>query len=241
MQCTADTPAEDREAVALADIFGESLRDDAGFRKAVDEAYRDPMLGSRTTGSEWKLRQEEKKPEPGKTKDYSAWGQVIAKLGDAIAFIGEWGIWFLVGAIVLILLVLMPRWLPWMHGKARRRTRVAAAPQVDALELPEALPDDLAGTARRWWREGRPRQALALLYRAGVERMAARAGTVLPPGATEAQCLRVSQRLTDPRDRELFARLVRMWQYAAYAHRLPAEDEFEAMLEQFGGRYGWTA
>lgn len=240
-QCAVDvdTPAEKQKAATLAGIFGEARRDDAGFRKAADEAYRDPLLGGRSTTSQWKPRHEENKKE--ESSEHSTRRRSIARLGGVIAFIGEWGAWLLVGVIVLALLLLMPRWLPWMRGKAKKRERAVDAPQVDALDLPEALPDDLPGTARRWWREGRPRQALALLYRAGVERMAERAGAVLPPGATEAQCLRASQRLADPQDRELFARLVRMWQYAAYAHRLPEENEFEAMLDQFGGRYGWTA
>src|SRR5688572_13314382 len=74
-----------------------------------------------------------------------------------------------------------------------RDARAAAdAPQSDALVLPEALPDDIATAARALWREGRPRHALALLYRASVESMSQRADIALPPGATEAECLRAS-------------------------------------------------
>ncbi len=42
-------------------------------------------------------------------------------------------------------------------------------------------------------------------------------------------------------DRQLFARIVRVWQYAAYAQRLPEEAEFESLLGQMQARGGWLA
>src|SRR3546814_9147953 len=69
-----------------------------------------------------------------------------------------------------------------------------------------------------------------LLYRASVEAMAQRAQVTLVPGATESECLRASRRMPDPQDRDAFAHIVRVWQYAAYARRLPDEAEFDAML-----------
>ena len=107
--------------------------------------------------------------------------------------------------------------------------------------LPEALPDDIATAARRLWREGRPRHALALLYRASVDSMSQRADLVLPPGATEAECLRASRRMPLAEDRQSFARIVRTWQYAAYAERLPGDDEFDALVGELQQRYGWAA
>ncbi|MEA5668019.1 DUF4129 domain-containing protein, partial [Stenotrophomonas sp. MH1] len=108
-----------------------------------------------------------------------------------------------------------------------------------ALLVPEVLPPDILGSARRLWREGKPRHALALLYRASVEVLGQRADIVLPPGATEAQCLRASRRMPQESDRTLFARMVRTWQYAAYAGRLPSEDEFEALMGELHRQYGW--
>jgi hypothetical protein len=63
----------------------------------------------------------------------------------------------------------------------------------------------------------------------------------LPPGATEAQCLRASRRLSNDGSRDLFAHMVRVWQYAAYAQRLPREDEFEDLLSQLQRDHGWAA
>ena len=42
-------------------------------------------------------------------------------------------------------------------------------------------------------------------------------------------------------DRRLFARMVRTWQYAAYAGRLPSDAEFQALLDDLRQQYGWAA
>jgi hypothetical protein len=55
-------------------------------------------------------------------------------------------------------------------------------------------------------------------------------GTSLPPGATEAECLRRSRRLADTGYADLFARIVRCWQAAAYARRLPSSGDVESLL-----------
>ena len=64
---------------------------------------------------------------------------------------------------------------------------------------------------------------------------------MLPPGSTEAQCLRASRRMPQDADRRLFARMVRTWQYAAYAGRLPSDAEFQALLDDLRQQYGWAA
>ena len=111
----------------------------------------------------------------------------------------------------------------------------------EAVELPEVIPPDPAARARDLWQQGRPRQALALLYRASVESMSERAEVVLPPGATEAQCLRASWRMPVEADRTLFARIVRVWQYAAYAGRLPEPDEFDDLATTLQTQFRWRA
>src|SRR3546814_3937764 len=68
--------------------------------------------------------------------------------------------------------------------------------------------------------------------------MAQRAQVTLVPGATESECLRASRRMPDPQDRDAFAHIVRVWQYAAYARRLPDEAEFDATLGPLAQRFG---
>jgi len=74
-----------------------------------------------------------------------------------------------------------------------------------------------------------------------VESMSARAEIALPPGATEAECLRASRRMPRAEDRQAFALMVRVWQYAAYGQRLPADNEFDALVGELQQRYGWAS
>ena len=220
-------------------VFGDHRVDDRAFRKAADQAYRDPLLDRRHVQSGWERRTPEEKQQDEDAQDGDR--ALLAGFGTVLAFIGEWGLWLVVGVLVVMLLATVRYWWPWMRGLARAPVAAPEAPQTEALVLPETLPDDIATAARRLWRDGRPRHALALLYRASVDSMSQRADLVLPPGATEAECLRASRRMPLAEDRQSFARIVRTWQYAAYAERLPGDDEFDALVGELQQRYGWAA
>lgn len=228
----ADGPAD--KAPTLARVFGEEdVVDHAPFRQAVKRAYEDPLLTRSRTETRWQPRSKRDPPAP---RPLPPWLRTLAQL---VAVLGEFGLWILFGLLALTLALTARRWLPWMRGVAVRRPPVSPV-SLSAAPEPEHLPDDLAGEARRLWREGRARRALALLYRGSVEAMAARIGGALVPGATEAECLRASRRMPDPADRESFARMVRVWQLAAYAQRLPREEDFEALLSDLSLRFGWA-
>lgn len=223
------------EPPTLPIVFGDAHVDDRRFRKAADSAYEDPLLSARRTEVIWQKRNP---PEarPDAKRDIS-W---LAGIAGFFAFVAEWALWIIVGVLVVLLLVSARHWLPWMRGATRRRKPLPPDIESTLLEVPETLPGDVPAAARRLWAQGRPRQALALLYRASVGSMSQRADVALPPGATEAQCLRASRRMPDGEDRALFARMVRTWQIAAYARRLPPVDDFESMLAQLQQRFGWS-
>ena len=217
-------------------VFGDQRVDDRAFREAADRAYRDPLLDRKQVQGSWELRKKtEKKNEPPRDS------ALLAGLGNVLAFIGEWGLWLVGGMLVLALLATARYWWPWMRGMGHAPAPHRDSPQVEALVLPEALPDDIATAARALWRDGRPRHALALLYRASVESMSVRAEIALPPGATESECLRASRRMPRAEDRQAFALMVRVWQYAAYGQRLPADNEFDALVGELQLRYGWAS
>ena len=222
------------EPPTLPAVFGEQRVDERAFRKAAEKAYADPQLSGTRTVKQWQRRNpaEPKPPTP-----LPGW---LKGFGALFAFLGEFGLWIVVGLLVVLLLVTAKHWLPWMRGALQPHKPLRSEVETEALQIPELLPADIAASARRLWREGKPRHALALLYRASVEAMARSAQVVLPPGATEAECLRASRRVADAEERGLFARMVRTWQYAAYAQRLPEDDEFETLLGQLQRRYGWA-
>ncbi|WP_401737171.1 DUF4129 domain-containing protein [Stenotrophomonas pavanii] len=245
---SAEEPAtaENDPANTPAVIFGAAPVDTAGFRQAVNRAYEDPLQRPTRQVTRWKpieQAEDRKKEEKTLQRERSDTGERSnRKAGIAwLARLAEWGLWGLLGVLLLVLLLTARLWLPWLRGSGRRKAE--AAPQVveEQVELPVVLPPDVATQAGLLWDQGRPRQALALLYRASVRTVGERSGIALPPGATEAQCLRASRRMPDATDRDLFARIVRMWQYAAYGGRLPSRADFDALADTLRQQYRWLA
>lgn len=227
-------------------IFGAAPVDTAGFRQAVNRAYEDPLQRPTRQVTRWKpieQAEEKKKEDKALQSDGSDKGERSNRKASIawLARLAEWGLWGLLGVLLLVLLLTARLWLPWLRGSCRRKAE--AAPQVveEQVELPVVLPPDVATQAGLLWDQGRPRQALALLYRASVRTVGERSGIALPPGATEAQCLRASRRMPDATDRDLFARIVRMWQYAAYGGRLPSRADFDALADTLRQQYRWLA
>lgn len=223
------------ETQTLRGIFGEDTADHTLFDKAVGKAYRDPLLRPKQQTTTWERRD--------KTKDKPKESDLpqLTWLASLVGFIAEYGLWLLLAVLVLMLAVTVKRWWPWLLGAAARPEDEPMPVEMTALSHTEPLPPDIATVARRLWAEGQPRRALALLYRASVEAMSARVDAHLPPGATEAECLRLSRRMPDPEDRDAFQRMVRVWQYAAYGQQLPAADAFDALLQRLVERFGWRS
>lgn len=206
--------------------------EDRRFADAVGQAYRDPLLSPKRKQSFWELKW---KPDR-KPRDGGGWSW----LGAGAGLFFKVALWLLVAAAVVFIVSRIGRW--W--GPMWRSGPTAAEPSPiaeTAVAAPETLPDDIAAAARKLWAQGQARAALALLYRGSVQKMLERADATLAPGATEAECLRASRRLPSGEDREAFAQVVRVWQHAAYAQRLPDQDAFESLLRLAAARFGWAA
>lgn len=231
----SEEEARDRR---LEDIFGDQAVAHEAFERSVKKAYTDGDLRPKRTVTVWKpKKKEEKKEEKKDPFDMPS----LRWLGTVFAFFAEYGLWLLLAVLVVILIVTAKRWLPWLQMVARPPLPQPEPVEVRSVDHHEPLPPDIAAAARRLWAQGQPRRALALLYRASVEAMAARIDAHLPPGATEAECLRASRRMPEAEDREAFQRVVRVWQYAAYGHSLPEGGDFEALLVLLARRFRWSA
>jgi len=202
------------------------------FGRAVDDAFHEPELGERKTITHWRLKDWKglKPEEPAALPD---WAKAISA---AVGLIGEYGLWLLAAVVVVVLLLNLRRWLPWIEA------RVARAPATEIDEHPLAvvtpLPDDLPAAVRKLWANGRRREALALLYRGSVHGLARRLGAPLPPGTTEAQCLRRARGLDDAESEQGLREIVRAWQLAAYAGRWPDDAALEALLARWSRPFG---
>jgi hypothetical protein len=210
----------------LEKMFAGTYRDDGpAFEAAVKKTYSEGDLKATARDFVWKRRHPLDEEKPDKS-DAPPWARSI---GQILGFIAEYGLWILIAIGLVIIVVNRHRWLPWIsdrYAPARPPDRI----DIHDVVAAERLPEDIPTAVRALWQRGQLRAALALLYRAGVERLATSLGTPLPAGATESECLRRARRLTDAEYAALFARIVRSWQGAAYAQRLPTAVEVEALL-----------
>jgi hypothetical protein len=230
----APQPVVDERAV-----LGRHYREhDDAFSRSVDKAYQDETLAPHEEVKFWRSKDQRPDAPP---QPVPAW---LKPIGQLIAVFGEFGIWIVAGSLLAWLLLKAPAWLPWV-----RELRARAEPPTPVVEhadaVVEALPSDVPAAVRALWHAGRQRAALALLYRASVEQLANALGKPLPPGATEAECLRRARGLPEA-PRGVFGQVVRMWQGAAYGHRLPDGEAFEALLATWtravhGGDFGQRA
>lgn len=230
------SPAPDVDTRSLREIFGDDRSGQAAFEKAVAQAYKDPLLRPKLKQTTWQPRDRDKKKKP-----IDAEPPQLAWLAGLVGFLAEYGLWLLVAALVVALLLTAKRWWPWLLGGLAVPEPESAPVEMTHLSYSEPLPPDIATVARRLWAQGQPRRALALLYRASVEAMTARVDAHPPPGATEADCLRLSRRMPEAEDRDAFQRMVRIWQYAAYGQRLPAAEDFETLVQTLAERFRWAA
>ena len=222
------------QANTLVNVFPH-IEQDPAFAQAVQHTEQDPLLHPVRKQTAWVPIQKDKpKPKP-------AQNPVLAAIAKGFGLIGEWGLWIALALLLGLLLKTHRYWWPWLQGVARPLPAPLAAASSQVHSEVEVLPADIVGSVRALWQEGRRRRALALLYRASVEAMVQRTGAVLVPGATEADCLRAARGLPDPADRDAFAGMVRVWQYAAYAERLPDTETLDTLLQRLAARFGWAA
>jgi len=212
--------------------------DNQRFDRAVEQAYKDPKLGSTRTITRWRWRDPNLPNAPTPNLPdlpdlrLDVWGAILAVLSELL-------LWLIVAGVIVALILTRKRWLPWLSGRRSRPRQRLSAIEDNPLQLPEKLPPDIIHSARRLWRQKQPRHALALLYRAALDVLAQRARITLPAGATESHCLRLAQNMPAIGDRELFAQLVQHWQRAAWAKRVPSDEEFNHLLNALGHHYGW--
>jgi len=214
--------------------------DNRRFHLAVEDVYKhDPKLGSTRTITRRVPPPPSDLPNLSKLPDLPN-PRKFNTLKDFVTLLSEIVLWLLVVALVLALLFTHRRWWPWLRGsRSNHKKQPLNTIEASLLQLPEKLPPNILTSARRLWQQKQPRQAIALLYRAALEVLAQRARITLPSGATEAYCLRLAQHMPEASDRELFGQLVQQWQRAAWAKRVPSDEEFTRLLNALGQNYGW--
>ncbi|MBD8525499.1 DUF4129 domain-containing protein [Pseudomarimonas arenosa] len=230
VEATDTSKAEDKKAPkgqALSALLGEHFEPpEQRYQEAMTEVFRDSDLNPKKLVGEWQRIEELK---PSLNSPTPSWVQGLAQV---VAFLVENILWILLGLLLLWLLIHSRRWwADWTSALPPQR-QTTQSPLLDP-KAPSALPDDIPAAVRRLWQEGQPRAALSLLYRGAVAALGRRLSHGLAPGATESEVLRSARRLDDHGLAQWLANVVRTWQTAAYAHRLPEQAAVESLLQQW--------
>lgn len=227
------------KAQRLPQMFGDNYRaEPKTAEEAVKNAYLNKNLSPKEKYTVWEPIDKQKKKDKSKQKQKTTFPGlqgVVNIFSAGIGFVAQYGLWFLLAIVLGWIIWKSADWMPWLKNKMPAKRELDDLVEKDIINL-ETLPSDLSSAVKKLWAQ-QPRAALALLYRGSVEKLAVRLGTPFPPGATEAECVRRSRRLAQPESEAIFQKVVRAWQAAAYAHRLPNADEFEDLINEWSMRW----
>ena len=199
-------------------------------KEEIREVLKAPEFQQQKDAMRWRYRGEGKDAPDRTPADF--W----ANLGAFLAQISQAVLWIGVAVGVVALVLLLRRLMPQFFERDRDHYRPPDALFGLAL-APESLPDDVAGTAARLAREGKPREALSLLYRGALSVLVHRDHVPLAEGDTEGDALRAARKALAAPGADYFGRLVRAWQSAAYAGRLPGAGETEALAHDWAPHF----
>jgi len=217
--CMGATPMAQAATQATAGSPSGVSTAEQQFAHAVRTAYEDPRFGREESRLRWV---------PRETKRHRPQPPVMAPVGNLASGLFNGLLWLLLAAGVVALAVFA--WRQWGSAiTASSGVAVPLAPARTDAAGPEPLPGDLDASVRALWQAGQRREALALLYRGAVARVAAVLQIPESGEATEADWLQRARALDDAQ-RARFAAIVRAWQYAAYAGRYPDQDGVDCLL-----------
>ena len=138
-------------------------------------------------------------------------------------------------------------WLRLLRGESLRPEEMLLPDTLFGLDIKrDSLPDNIENTARELWKNNKLREAVSLLYRGSIVRLFERYRYELPSGATEQDCIRYVEmqykkfnQKNDNAVRQIdrFRKITRIWIEIAYAHRLPDDDIFYELCDQWNQLY----
>ena len=234
------------EKIGLETVNSSSQLNNAGARKAIDEIMAQKEFGETKTVTRWryigKKKEKEEDEEEEQTDSGSGWSlDWLSGLSLGLGVIGEVILWVLVAALIGLAVVFYLRWKPTTSRDNHKINRKLPKSLFGLEITPESLPDDVGQAALALWNNKDPLLALSLLYRGSLTTLVHHYGINLKGSATEGDCIRmtfINKEKLRQGSAEYFKRLTQTWLMAAYAHRLPSEQEIIQLSEQWAPIFG---
>lgn len=198
--------------------------------KVIKEVLKHPDFGGERTEKKLVWKEDE---EPERFSGLS----FLSSLFGGLSAVAQMLIYALLAACLLIVLWVVVRNLrAWRHGSSLGRRRPPA--EIMGMDIrPDSLPTDIVDAARKLFAQGAARQALALLYRAALSKLAHHEGIAFEVGDTEGDCVMRITRAASPA-RAAFVQLTRAWQAVAYAEQTLSLTEGEQICAAWRVGFG---
>jgi hypothetical protein len=143
-------------------------------------------------------------------------------------------VWVAVAVLAALLVTYLLR-IARSHDRPEREDGFVPAPtHVRDLDIrPETLPSDIGSAARALWDRGKHREALALLYRGLLSRLAHVHRVPIRDSTTEGDCLTMAAHHLTTARCEYVTRLVRVWQRSVYGREEVPRDAVYGLCDSF--------
>ena len=163
------------------------------------------------------------------SRDYNS----LPSLADILRVL----LWSVVIALLLWTLWYYRHWLatlPSGHQRLKKPVTHVAGLDIRQASLPSNLAECILAALDR----GDAREALSLLYRATLSRLAGKGDIPMLAGATESEVLQRCRELhEDKTGVAILATLTPLWISTAWAHRPPPEQQIRLLLQQWSGHF----
>ncbi|MCP5158668.1 MAG: DUF4129 domain-containing protein [Gammaproteobacteria bacterium] len=238
----ANTPPPEAEAAPI-NLFCVQRRERAAelaqasssVKQALAETLKEPELQVCERQKRWRWRDARPAERPERSSRDPRQAQWFAATVEGL-------LWVALGIFITMAGGWLWRRAPGLPKRVRRRSGlfpVLPMPGHDAMIVPPEA--GLGDTAWRLWSDGQPREALRLLYRGSLAGLATQHGLPVRKSTTEEECLRLAAaQLADSDLLGFLRRLVRAWQAAAYAHRLPDAADARRLCVEWSRHFAIT-
>ncbi|MDJ0918883.1 MAG: hypothetical protein QNJ05_14045 [Woeseiaceae bacterium] len=158
-------------------------------------------------------------------------------LAQIVSVIVEFALWITVALLLLVIFLSRERWMPYLKPLDLKKKNAPRVILAGGEVRAEELPDDIPQSAMSLWKEGRRREALALLYRGTVYAAVTHYNVRLPKSATENMCVAAVARSTDREQTAFFRRVVSAWIRCAYASELVDEETVAGLCRDWPSHF----
>lgn len=208
-------------------------------KKLIAEVMSQKEFDSQRSQQGWFLKEELFKEKKSKKNQELNWlaGIFSYFIGNMLSVL----LWAVVIIALIYLIIRFRHYLPAFKLNDIKQHKKATTPDIlFGLELdPDSLPDDVGQYAWLLWQQDKFIAALSLLYRGALSTLVNRDGLRLSNAATEGDCVQILKQSYIKQQHEhqdiisYFQSLTQVWQYAAYAHRFPNNEQAHKLCENW--------